>query len=203
MKNKHGDFFRNLYQTFVGFDGNLLRRQLLLCNDSSSNATADYQYVNKTLIHNLIHWLMLVSVPLVGGRRSVLRLAQSQSLEISDAPLLPGIRRGLHPQQQWRHFGSTAVTGSPSNTRISLQLVGRSSQFLSIEFSNPQKLEDVKNVERSLPVSAISARLEESRIMFNQSQRSISKRNCWTPFQFKFGKNPRRLSITTEILQNL
>lgn len=35
VKNKHSDFFRNLYYTFVGFDGNLLRRQLFHCNDSS------------------------------------------------------------------------------------------------------------------------------------------------------------------------
>lgn len=32
VKNKHSDYFRNLYLTFVEFDGNLLRRELLGCN---------------------------------------------------------------------------------------------------------------------------------------------------------------------------
>ena len=31
VKNKNGDFFRNLYRTFLGLDGNLLRRQLIHC----------------------------------------------------------------------------------------------------------------------------------------------------------------------------
>ncbi|KAM8816245.1 xylosyl- and glucuronyltransferase LARGE2 [Rhynchonycteris naso] len=31
VKNKHGEFFRNLYLTFLEYDGNLLRRELLGC----------------------------------------------------------------------------------------------------------------------------------------------------------------------------
>lgn len=31
MKNKHVEFFRNLYLTFLEYDGNLLRRELFGC----------------------------------------------------------------------------------------------------------------------------------------------------------------------------
>lgn len=35
MKNKHVEFFRNLYLTFLEYDGNLLQRELFGCNYSS------------------------------------------------------------------------------------------------------------------------------------------------------------------------
>lgn len=38
VKNKHLEFFRNLYLTFVEYDGNLLRRELIGC----SNGTSDW-----------------------------------------------------------------------------------------------------------------------------------------------------------------
>jgi glycosyltransferase-like protein LARGE len=41
VKNKHSDFFLNLYYTFVGFDGNLLRRQLFHCNNSISTFSTE------------------------------------------------------------------------------------------------------------------------------------------------------------------
>ncbi|GIY24010.1 LARGE xylosyl- and glucuronyltransferase 2 [Caerostris extrusa] len=34
VKNKHVEFFRNLYLTFLEYDGNLLRRELIGCNNS-------------------------------------------------------------------------------------------------------------------------------------------------------------------------
>ena len=34
MKNKHVEFFRNLYLTFLEYDGNLLRRELFGCGQS-------------------------------------------------------------------------------------------------------------------------------------------------------------------------
>ena len=37
VKNKHSDFFRNLYRTFLGLDGNLLRRKLFHCEEDSMN----------------------------------------------------------------------------------------------------------------------------------------------------------------------
>jgi glycosyltransferase-like protein LARGE len=37
VKNKHLDYFRNHYMTFVEFDGNLLRRELLGCNLNYDN----------------------------------------------------------------------------------------------------------------------------------------------------------------------
>lgn len=36
MKNKHVEFFRNLYLTFLEYDGNLLQRELFGCNYSST-----------------------------------------------------------------------------------------------------------------------------------------------------------------------
>uniref|UniRef100_A0A023F5B6 Putative large catalytic domain has closest similarity to gt8 glycosyltransfer n=1 Tax=Triatoma infestans TaxID=30076 RepID=A0A023F5B6_TRIIF len=36
VKNKHVEFFRNLYLTFLEYDGNLLRRELFSCNYSRS-----------------------------------------------------------------------------------------------------------------------------------------------------------------------
>ncbi|CAG2161830.1 unnamed protein product [Oppiella nova] len=38
VKNKHLEFFRNLYLTFLEYDGNLLRRELIGCNNSKENA---------------------------------------------------------------------------------------------------------------------------------------------------------------------
>lgn len=35
MKNKHVEFFRNLYLTFLEYDGNLLRRELFGCNSAN------------------------------------------------------------------------------------------------------------------------------------------------------------------------
>ncbi|XP_003746329.1 LARGE xylosyl- and glucuronyltransferase 2 [Galendromus occidentalis] len=37
VKNKHVQYFRNLYLTFLEYDGNLLRRELISCNRSSPN----------------------------------------------------------------------------------------------------------------------------------------------------------------------
>lgn len=37
VKNKHLEYFKNLYLTFVEYDGNLLRRELIGCNNVSSN----------------------------------------------------------------------------------------------------------------------------------------------------------------------
>lgn len=36
VKNKHVEFFRNLYLTFLEYDGNLLQRELFGCNYSSA-----------------------------------------------------------------------------------------------------------------------------------------------------------------------
>ncbi|KAK3720769.1 hypothetical protein QZH41_011787 [Actinostola sp. cb2023] len=37
VKNKHGDFFRNLYLTFLEYDGTLLRRWLFHCEESQTD----------------------------------------------------------------------------------------------------------------------------------------------------------------------
>ncbi|XP_030845045.1 LARGE xylosyl- and glucuronyltransferase 1-like [Strongylocentrotus purpuratus] len=39
VKNKHVEFFRNLYLTFLEYDGNLLRRELFGCTDGKANNT--------------------------------------------------------------------------------------------------------------------------------------------------------------------
>lgn len=36
VKNKHVEFFRNLYLTFLEYDGNLLRRELFGCNNTKT-----------------------------------------------------------------------------------------------------------------------------------------------------------------------
>lgn len=36
VKNKHGEFFRNLYLTFLEYDGNFLRRWIFPCNDADN-----------------------------------------------------------------------------------------------------------------------------------------------------------------------
>ncbi|GFN86741.1 large xylosyl- and glucuronyltransferase 2 [Plakobranchus ocellatus] len=41
VKNKHVEFFRNMYLTFLEYDGNLLRRQLFGCSNGTSNQTQD------------------------------------------------------------------------------------------------------------------------------------------------------------------
>lgn len=37
MQNKHVEFFRNLYLTFLEYDGNLLRRELFGCHSSGED----------------------------------------------------------------------------------------------------------------------------------------------------------------------
>ena len=39
VKNKHVEFFRNLYLTFLEYDGNLLRRELFGCPEGMANTT--------------------------------------------------------------------------------------------------------------------------------------------------------------------
>ncbi|XP_076311862.1 xylosyl- and glucuronyltransferase LARGE2s-like isoform X2 [Tachypleus tridentatus] len=41
VKNKHVEFFRNLYLTFLEYDGNLLRQELIGCNKSRTNHVED------------------------------------------------------------------------------------------------------------------------------------------------------------------
>ena len=45
VSNNHGPYFRNLYMTFQGYDGNLLRSELLSCSDYNE----DVQVENPTL----------------------------------------------------------------------------------------------------------------------------------------------------------
>lgn len=40
VKNRHLEFFRNLYLTFLEYDGNLLRRELIGCNNVTSSGTS-------------------------------------------------------------------------------------------------------------------------------------------------------------------
>ena len=46
VKNKHVEFFRNLYLTFLEYDGNLLRRELFGCPEGTANMTLQEE-VNK------------------------------------------------------------------------------------------------------------------------------------------------------------
>ncbi len=41
MKNKHIEFFRNLYLTFLEYDGNLLRRELFGCGVPKNHDVED------------------------------------------------------------------------------------------------------------------------------------------------------------------
>ena len=46
VKNKHLEFFRNLYLTFLEYDGNLLRRELIGCNNTKSIYTQNSNLIN-------------------------------------------------------------------------------------------------------------------------------------------------------------
>lgn len=46
VKNKHVEFFRNLYLTFLEYDGNLLRRELFGCEAGKGNSTFQEQLNN-------------------------------------------------------------------------------------------------------------------------------------------------------------
>jgi len=52
VKNKHVEFFRNLYLTFLEYDGNLLQRELFGCNYSST--TQDVPEVSQFFNFNKI-----------------------------------------------------------------------------------------------------------------------------------------------------
>lgn len=41
VKNKHVEFFRNLYLTFLEYDGNLLRRELFGCPSQASSESTE------------------------------------------------------------------------------------------------------------------------------------------------------------------
>lgn len=41
VKNKHVEFFRNMYLTFLEYDGNLLRRELFGCSNGTTNQTQE------------------------------------------------------------------------------------------------------------------------------------------------------------------
>jgi glycosyltransferase-like protein LARGE len=46
VKNKHLEFFRNLYLTFLEYDGNLLRRELIGCNNTKSIYSQSTNLIN-------------------------------------------------------------------------------------------------------------------------------------------------------------
>lgn len=46
VKNKHVEFFRNLYLTFLEYDGNLLRRELFGCEAGKANSTFQQELNN-------------------------------------------------------------------------------------------------------------------------------------------------------------
>lgn len=46
VKNKHVEFFRNLYLTFLEYDGNLLRRELIGCNNTKSYGQSSASLIN-------------------------------------------------------------------------------------------------------------------------------------------------------------
>ena len=47
VKNKHLEFFRNLYLTFLEYDGNLLRRELIGCNNTKSGYSESANLINE------------------------------------------------------------------------------------------------------------------------------------------------------------
>ena len=47
VKNKHLEFFRNLYLTFLEYDGNLLRRELIGCNNTKSGYSESTNLINE------------------------------------------------------------------------------------------------------------------------------------------------------------
>lgn len=53
VKNKHVEFFRNLYLTFLEYDGNLLRRELIGCNNSKVTHVQEAVSININFVFNL------------------------------------------------------------------------------------------------------------------------------------------------------
>lgn len=49
VKNKHLEYFRNLYLTFLEYDGNLLRRELIGCSTMNTNHLSNDQSNHQTL----------------------------------------------------------------------------------------------------------------------------------------------------------
>ena len=55
VKNKHVEFFRNLYLTFLEYDGNLLRTELFGCAQGKGNLSLEEKVNNYCLfLHKLI-----------------------------------------------------------------------------------------------------------------------------------------------------
>lgn len=54
VKNKHLEYFRNLYLTFLEYDGNLLRRELIGCSTMNNHLNSHIldQLSNSQLINN-------------------------------------------------------------------------------------------------------------------------------------------------------
>lgn len=53
VKNKHLEFFRNLYLTFLEYDGNLLRRELIGCANSTKSKSTSMVGQQQELINSL------------------------------------------------------------------------------------------------------------------------------------------------------
>lgn len=46
VKNKHVEFFRNLYLTFLEYDGNLLRRELFGCPSETDHNSENVSFIS-------------------------------------------------------------------------------------------------------------------------------------------------------------
>lgn len=49
VKNKHVEFFRNLYLTFLEYDGNLLRRELFGCPSETDHNSENVSFQPKLI----------------------------------------------------------------------------------------------------------------------------------------------------------
>lgn len=62
VKNKHVEFFRNLYLTFLEYDGNLLRRELFSCNVTRINKLERELSKVRKLLSSTILFVIALSI---------------------------------------------------------------------------------------------------------------------------------------------
>lgn len=81
VKNKHVEFFRNLYLTFLEYDGNLLRRELFGCPSQ-----ANPESVRVRDGRGRHSWCLLSALLLLLLLRETIKLRHMRSTPCKDAP---------------------------------------------------------------------------------------------------------------------
>ncbi|XP_054828387.1 xylosyl- and glucuronyltransferase LARGE2 isoform X2 [Eublepharis macularius] len=167
VKNKHVEFFRNLYLTFLEYDGNLLRRELFGCANLPNLSSGQlqqaleeldeddpcYDFRRQSLIQHRVHLFFLqYAFPVLTDTTDVTLVAQLsmdrlQMLEAICKHWLGPISLALYmsdaeAQQFLRYAQASEVLGSRRN--VAYHIVYKEGQFYPVNFLRNIALKNVQ-----------------------------------------------------------